>query len=200
MSAKIIDKKVERQLGDLKEDISYPQVELDNKLVQYKVNYEINETVEDLVKMQRKEFEDLEYMRSNYNVALNEKNILSIVFDNYVYWTGAMHGLTVLDSLTVDLETGKKYEFDDLFNLNTNYKKRLTSIIKEQIKEQNVYLIRNFEEINKNQNYYLDKENLVIYYQLYEYTPYAHGFLKFFIPYKDIEDIIDKNGPLARMI
>jgi len=200
MKAKIIDKKIERQIGELKEEISYPQVELDNKLLEYKINYEINDTVEDLVKMQRKEFEDLEYMRSNYNVGLNEKSLLSIVFDNYVYWKGAMHGLTVLDSLTVDLESGKRYNFDDLFDLNTNYRQKLDSIIKEKIKEENIYLIRNFEEINKNQSFYLEENNLVIYYQLYEYTPYAYGFLKFFIPYEDIKDIIDKEGPIARLI
>ena len=40
---------------------------------------------------------------------------------------------------------------------------------------------------------------LVIYFQLYDITPYVFGFPMFPISVYEIQDIIDENGPLGRM-
>ncbi|MPN33586.1 hypothetical protein SDC9_181075 [bioreactor metagenome] len=41
------------------------------------------------------------------------------------------------------------------------------------------------------QEFYLTTKELVVFYQLYEYTPYVYGFLKFSIPYEQIADLLE---------
>lgn len=183
-------------------DIRYPKViALQNKDVQDKINKDILDTVYNLIDLQKID-DNVEELYGNYDVTLNEKFLVSILFDNFVYWKNSIHGLTILKSITSDLETGKKYELEDLFIENSNYKERINKIIKRQIKGQEIerYLLRDFETINENQDFYLTDNCLVIYFQLYEYTSYAYGFPKFCINYNDLLDIINPEGPIPRLL
>ena len=61
-------------------------------------------------------------------------------------------------------------------------------------------MINEFTTIRPEQDYYIADKALVIYFQLYELTPYAYGFPYFPISVYEIQDIIDENGPLGRML
>jgi hypothetical protein len=71
--------------------------------------------------------------------------------------------------------------------------------MKEQIVERKIQLITDFTVIKPNQDYYIADKSLVIYFQLYEITPYVYGFPMFPISVYDIQNIIDEMGPLGRM-
>lgn len=183
-------------------DIRYPKViALKNKEIEDKINKDILEVVYSIIDLQKVD-NNVEELIANYDVTLNKKSVISILFDDFVYWKKAIHGLTIIKSLTSDLETGKKYELKDLFIENSNYKEKINNIIKKQIKDHEIerYLLREFETINENQDFYLTENCLVIYYQLYEYTSYAYGFPKFCIDYDDLLDILDPNGPIPRLL
>ncbi|WP_368073024.1 RsiV family protein [Virgibacillus salinus] len=49
------------------------------------------------------------------------------------------------------------------------------------------------------QDFYIADKALVIYFQLYEITPYVFGFPMFPISVYAIKDIINEDGPLGRM-
>ena len=50
----------------------------------------------------------------NYRVAYNQKGLLSIIFDDYLY-TGGAHGITGRHGYTADIKTGVSYALKDLF-------------------------------------------------------------------------------------
>ena len=61
-------------------------------------------------------------------------------------------------------------------------------------------MITEFTTIKPDQDYYIADKALVIYFQLYDLVPYAWGFPMFPISVYDIQDIIDENGPLGKML
>lgn len=134
-----------------------------------------------------------------YEIKTNERGILSLSVINYAFAGGA-HGMTIIKSLTFDVQTGKMYELKDLFKPDSDYVKRLSDIVQRQIIERNIPLLVEFKGIRPDQDYYIADKALVIYFQLYELAAYVFGFLYFPISVYQIQDIIDEDGPLGRML
>ncbi|MGI6226201.1 MAG: DUF3298 domain-containing protein [Peptococcales bacterium] len=134
-----------------------------------------------------------------YEIKNNQRGILSLSIINYNF-SGGAHGMTYIKSLTFDIATGREYQLGDLFIKGSNYIARLNEIIREQIAERDIPIINEFETIKPNQDYYIADKALVIYFQLYDLTPYAYGFPYFPISVYEIKDIIDENGPLGIML
>jgi len=107
------------------------------------------------------------------------------------------HGMTVLESVTFDVNTGRIYRLEDLFKENVDYVTPLSDIIKRQIRERNIPLIVDFTSIKPNQDFYIENRTLMIYFQLYELAPYVYGFVTFPIPTREIDDIIREGSPLS---
>ncbi|UOE55907.1 DUF3298 and DUF4163 domain-containing protein [Bacillus sp. CMF12] len=134
-----------------------------------------------------------------YEIKNNQRDVLSLSLSNYVYHYHAAHGMTVIKSLTFDLQKGKQVSLKDLFKPGSDYVKRLTELISIQIKQRDIPLLVDFKAIRPDQDFYIADKALIIYFQLYEITPYAYGFPMFPISVYDLQDIIDENGPLGRM-
>ncbi|MGN7177068.1 DUF3298 and DUF4163 domain-containing protein [Paenibacillus sp. FSL R5-0490] len=134
-----------------------------------------------------------------YEIKNNQRDVLSLSLNNYVYHYHAAHGMTVIKSLTFDLQKGKQAALNDLFKPGSNYVKRISDLIAVQIKERDIPLLVDFTAIKPDQDFYIADKALVVYFQLYEITPYAYGFPMFPISVYDLQDIIDENGPLGRM-
>ncbi|WP_024831237.1 stalk domain-containing protein [Ruminiclostridium josui] len=120
-------------------------------------------------------------------------DILSLVTNTYVY-TGGAHGTTTLEAYTMNTKTGEIYTFNSLFNPNSNYKKVIQDKIKKSIdKEKDLYFDdakTTVDEANSNYKFYIDGNNLVIYFGLYELRPYAGGIAKFSIPAKELKGLL----------
>ena len=138
-------------------------------------------------------------MIGTYELKNNQRNVLSLTLSNYSYYYNAAHGMTNITSLTFDLEKGRLCELKDLFKPSSNYVDTISKLIHDQIKQRNIMLINDFTVIRPNQYFYIADKTLVIYFQLYELTPYVFGFPMFPISVYDIQDIIDEDGPLGRM-
>jgi hypothetical protein len=126
------------------------------------------------------------------------KNCL-VVFElnGYDYTFGAAHGMPVKAYAHVDLESGAFYVLKDLFNPDSSYVKVLSNIIGEQIKNDPQYSYvfpDTYKGITPDQPFYVDDNNLYIYFAPYEIAPYAAGFPTFKIPFSNIDSIIDKNS------
>lgn len=138
-------------------------------------------------------------MIGNFEIKTNERGILSLSLLIYSF-TGGAHGLTIIKSLTFDITTGKQYELEDLFKLNSEYVSKLSSIIQKKIIEWETPLLDEFKSIRSDQDFYLADHSLVVYFQLYEITPYVAGFPYFPIPILDVQDIIRPDGPLEKLL
>lgn len=181
-------------------EVNYPVVfGLPDPVVQQTINSKIQGLVNSMIREQGYYENPLTQITGTYELKTNERGILSLAIIIYSFAGGA-HGITVTKSLTIDVQTGQVYQLADLFKPGVNYVKILSDIVRMQIKERNIPLLGEFKGISRNQDFYIADKCLVIYFQLYEITAYVYGFQYFPISVYEIQDIINEEGPLGRMI
>lgn len=189
---------VEIQIQNACTNVKYPQVKLNNYLVEARVNDLIKEQIFYLIPGDG--CDTYEEIFGKYKVTLNKNSILSVVLNVYTFRWHAANGLDVQKSITANLQNGAAYQFSDLFQAGSDYKQVIDSIIQGQIASQNIPLISPFPGVTANQEYYLTDDTLVVYYQEIQFTPHYVGIPEFSIPYTEIENIIRKDGPIGRLI
>ncbi|NFD79087.1 DUF3298 domain-containing protein, partial [Clostridium botulinum] len=126
--------------------------------------------------------------------------LLSILFGIYTYYDNAAHGSTTYSSLNIDIYTGKIYKLSDLFTSRINYEPIVEQKVKEYIKVNNVPLLQEYKGLHEDQQFYLTPNSLVLYYPIYEYTPYAYGLFQVPIPFKDILNLLGPASPIQRLL
>ena len=151
---------------------------------------ELKETLEVEVKSYAAECEAAGYPIRPYQLftryqqcSLND-DILSLYVDYYQY-TGGAHGITNRQAYNIDLKTGKLLPLAELFKPGYDYKTVIDKEINRQIAlDPDTYFEGDmgFNGIAPEHNYYLEGDNLVIYYNQYEIAPYAAGICEFKIP------------------
>lgn len=193
--------RTEKISGGKKKNIYYPQVfKMKNVKLEQDINQNIVHQTQQLVnELVGGDPASVVEIIGSYEIKNNQREVLSLTLSNYTYHYHAAHGMTIIKSLTFDLKKEKLITLKDLFKPGSNYEKRLTDMIKKQINQRDIELLNPLPEIKPNQDFYIADKTLVIYYQLYEITPYVFGFPMFPISVYDLQDIIDENGPLGRM-
>lgn len=185
------------------QDIYYPQViGLKNMQVQQMMNQEILRGVQSLIDRQHQEQDvtSFEEIIGLYEIKTNERNILSLTLTNYAYAAKHANGLSLMDSATFDVQTGKSYQLKDLFKQGSNYTKVLSDLVEKQIKSRDIPILNSFPGIAPDQPFYIADKSLVLYYQPLEITAHYFGFPIFPISVYDIQSIIKENGPLDKML
>ncbi|HOM03046.1 MAG TPA: DUF3298 domain-containing protein [Acetivibrio sp.] len=174
--------------------------------VQNTINSRIMKTVNQLIYEQTNKLLEQGYkapqmtIQGWYEIKTNERGVLSLSIGNYTIAYPAAHGLTIIKSLTFDINTGKEYKLEELFKPGSDYVGVLSKIIQKQIKEREIPILGEFKQIQADQDYYIADKALVIYFQLYEITAYAFGFPMFPISVYEIQYIIREGSPLAAML
>lgn len=129
----------------------------------------------------------------DYKLKYNQNGLLSLIFLDYQY-TGGAHGMTLQSSYTFDLKTGKAYNLQDLFNSDADYVLYISNIvgnrITEGVKEGTLYELTPFQAIKDDQDFYLSGNAVVVYFQQYEYFPYAAGIQEFPIDFSTLQDML----------
>jgi hypothetical protein len=127
---------------------------------------------------------------STYKLGILKPEFISLYVDYYSYTRGA-HGSTDRVAYNIDLLTGKQIALSELFVQDFDYKIFINDIIKAEIQaDQGSYFENDaqaFKEITADQQYYINENNLVIYFDLYEIAPYATGIPEFAIPLADLQ-------------
>jgi len=168
--------------------LNYPQIEgLANGLVQNKINAQIVGEANAFMEPMGDASHSVD---SRYSIEFNKNSILSLTLHESHYRKPMAHPMHYLNGMTVNTTTGQVLQLGDLFKAKSDYQGRLTAIINQQIIEKDLHLFKPFEGVNPKQEFYLTTDGIVIYYQLYYYTPYVYGFLKFNIPYGQVADIM----------
>lgn len=185
------------------ERIYYPQVTyLQNINAQQMINHLVYQQVQALRKEQyeKQQANYFQEMLGKYEVKTNERDVLSLSLTNYAYAPYHAHGLTLMKSLTFNVKTGKSYQLHELFKPNSNYQDVLKKIVERQIEERKIDTFDEPITISQNQDFYIADKALVIYFQLYDITPYYVGFPMFPISVYEIQNIIGEDGPLGQML
>lgn len=180
--------------------IYYPQLSgLANSRAQLTINQALLKDVRDMIQQQNYyEHPRSTEMNGIYEIKSNERGIVSISQSNYAMTYPSAHGLTLMKSITADVQTGKIYPLKDLFKPGSDYVKVLSDMIQQQINQRQIPILQ-YNGIRPDQDYYLADKALVIYFQVYEISPYYVGFPMFPISVYDLQSIMDENGPLGIM-
>ena len=195
------------ETDEIKITLLYPQLEgVADKTVQDNLNGAFKKVAEDARNEGLKNASELEEAKESakeagyettpnkcetffdYLVKYNQNGLLSIVFLDYQY-SGGAHGLTVQSSTTRNLSTGQEYQLKDFFVQRTDHVSIVSQEVKNLMEEQGLTeaLLNPFSAISADQNYYLTNDDLVVYFQAYEYFPYAAGIPEFSIKYSRLK-------------
>lgn len=134
----------------------------------------------------------------NYYDYFWDNNVLSVLISNGNY-TGGAHGLQWIIAFNVNITTGEFYETPgDLFKDSGAGTKLITDKIIADIQKQSTGFfpeaVKTVRDKKGNYSFYLDGQNLVVYFDLYEITPYAAGIPSFTIPLANLETKLRLGG------
>lgn len=183
-------------------EMFYPRiVGMSNRAAEQRMNQAIVNQVDQLVAEQRKvQVAGQTQMLAYYDLKNNQRGVLSLLQVNYAYTPHMAHGMTFAKSLTFDIRTGMNYSLREQFKPGTDYVQVISELIRVQIKERNIQLLGEFTVIRPDQDFYIADKVLVVYFQLYEITPYYVGFPMFPISVYSLQDIIAEDSPLGQML
>lgn len=191
---------VEEEIRLERVSFKYPRVEgLPDPEVEREVNWQVSALVDRMIREAQGDEPERTNVDGSYRVTVNENGVLSIRFEVYFYHEGAAHPMDVVRALTFDLLTEKVYRLGELFLPGSDYKRRINSIVRQEMEEKEVPLLKEFVSIGPDQEYYLTGRAIMVFFQIYEYTPYAYGLPEFEVPYRDLRTAIDPQGPLGRL-
>ena len=131
----------------------------------------------------------------DYDIKYNQNGLLSVVLSNYQYAGGA-HGSTIQTAYTFDLNTGCQLTLSDLMKSESGYRKVFDAQIRKEIDkriEENLlyeFEVHPFQTLGENPDFYLTDDDIVFYFQQYEYFPYAAGIQAFPISYDSIANLL----------
>jgi hypothetical protein len=176
--------------------VNYPVVDgLSNSDVQNAVNNKLKT----LFTESRVKIKENEYLTVDDTFTVKQiKDILIINKNGYDYPIGAAHGQPISFYYFINVKTGDFYQLKDLFKKDSDYVTKLSKIVYDQIKQNSdindVYFFESKDLISKDQYFYISDDKLTIYFDCGAIAPYAAGFPKFEIPFKDIKSIINTDG------
>lgn len=137
---------------------------------------------------------------STYFITKNDQYLISLYNDYYEFLGGA-HGNTIRTSYTIDIAKEELLELKDLFSEGFNYKDMINKEISGQIQNNKENYFDNgesFKGISDNQGFYIEGNNLIIYYQLYEIAPYVFGIPEFKIDLNIFGDNYKYNKAISK--
>ncbi|KAA6346607.1 hypothetical protein EZS27_005911 [termite gut metagenome] len=137
-------------------------------------------------------------------VQFYESNLLVYRIDKDDY-NGGAHGIHLTYFLNIDLTKRFPLGLNDIFKGDT-YKELLTDLLWNQLMADNQVTTR--EELEEmgygttgdlvpSENFYLDKEGITFYYNVYEFAPYVMGPVEIRLPYELIDRI---TVPISNLI
>jgi len=188
--------------------IQYPQIDgLADKTVQDSINSVLEKSAANARDEGLENVEEMEEARASgymgspnkcgtyfdYRLKYNQGGLLSVVCMDYQYAGGA-HGSTVQSSHTFNLKTGEEYQLKDLMKNDADYVALINNTVRneinERVKEGMLLEITPFETIKDGQDFYLADNAVVIYFQQYEYWPYAAGIQEFPVDFSALKDML----------
>lgn len=124
-----------------------------------------------------------------YTITYNSQCITSLYTDAYLYMGGA-HGETKRTSDTWDFRTGKRLQLNDIYPHSPASAYYLQASFEKQISERlNATPGSYFDDYKallqdhfNMENYYIQPDRGVIYYQQYDIAPYSTGLAEFYFP------------------
>ena len=78
--------------------------------------------------------------------------------------------------------------------MNPGYEEKLTAVLREKVKEENIQLLVKPEELEIPKAFAITSDGLLFSFNPYSIAPYSEGIIKIDVPIDDILDILSKEG------
>src|SRR5215212_2206531 len=144
----------------------------------------------------------------SYTVTLAQDDLVSIEFIVGSYEQGAAHPNSFSEVLNFDLKNGKQLKLSDLFKPGAKYLQAISTYCVGELKKQmkapdgtvdNESIQSGAAPTAKNyQSWNITKRGLGINFDAYQVGPYAAGPQFVLVPYSNLKDLINPDGPIAQ--
>ena len=158
--------------------------------------HSVQEYVQSIHQLEDREFLVVEY---NFDVLNNENNILCIGL-SIMQNAGGAHPMSGISYTNYYVKTGQEIKLNEI--LIPNFSDKLDAIgekifVKTYDEIESVWFFKR-GEFKLNENFSILAGGLLFTFNTYEIGPYAAGAPEVFIPYRDIQEIINPDGILKR--
>lgn len=170
--------------------------------------------LESMYKKDEQEKEDESSIESWYSyykyiksqVQLYTKHLLVYRY-RYEEFTGGAHGIYMTTFLNIDLRTLSPIRLDDLFV--SDYEGALTDLLWNQLMADNKVATRQELEdlgyattgnLEPTENFYLGKEGITFYYNVYDIAPYVMGPVQITLPYEMVQHLLSNDSMILNEV
>ncbi|WP_042461829.1 PdaC/SigV domain-containing protein [Neobacillus dielmonensis] len=177
-------------------NIVYPQIDgLKDKMAQDKLNAILKEKANnvDESQMTNEDPNAPSSFYSKYKITFQNEHLISFVYDQYFYLSGAAHGMPSRIPILVDLDKGRIVEANELFSNALQTKQIISELVLRQDVLHTLDAMGEFKQISSDdlKQVYVTKEGLMMYFPPYEYASYAEGTLQYHLAYSDIQNVLN---------
>ncbi|MBC2582022.1 DUF3298 and DUF4163 domain-containing protein [Clostridium sp. DJ247] len=127
---------------------------------------------------------------NNYTITYNRNNILSLSVIYYEFISGRSYYIRA--TYNFNINTGKSLGLEDLFKPGVSYKELINSEIRKQlIMNKEKYppdAVKNFKGIKEDQPFYLEDNNIVLFFGFHEIAPTVSEIPVIKIPFSTFKD------------
>src|SRR5215217_509757 len=141
----------------------------------------------------------------SYEVALAQDDLISVVFSVGSYYQGAAHPNTFSEVVNYDLKNGKQLKLADLFKPGAKYLQAIANYCIADLKKQKD---KGLEDTGINEgaaasaknykSWTITRKGLGINFDAYQVGPYASGPQYVLVPYSNLKDLINPDGPVGQ--
>jgi hypothetical protein len=129
-------------------------------------------------------------------ICYNERDIASLKIDKYAF-TGGAHGIKISQYIVCDLKHNRHLMLKDI--MQEDYEARLNDILNEKLRKLNGIKPEEklkesgfFDErIETSENFYINKDGIGFFYNLYHIAPYSAGSTELFLTFNELKEILD---------
>lgn len=177
-------------------NIIYPQINgMKDKIAQAKINDILKKKATAAAESEMTNYDPSapSSFDSKYKITYQNDHLISFVYDQYYYPSGAAHGMPARIPILVDLDKGRIVEPKELFNGSPQTKQIISEIVLKQDVLHTLEVMGAFKQISSEdlEQVYLMKEGLMIYFPPYEYASYADGTLQYHLSFSDIQSVLN---------
>ncbi|WP_160725889.1 DUF3298 and DUF4163 domain-containing protein [Bacillus sp. USDA818B3_A] len=176
--------------------ITYPQIDgMTDKTAQAKINDFLKKKANaaDESQMTNEDPSAPSSFDSTYKITFQNDHLISFVYDQYFYLSGAAHGMPASVPILVDLDNGRIVEPNELFNGSSQTRQIISELILKQDVLQMLEVFGDFKQISSDdlEQVYLTKGGLMMFFPPYEYAPFAAGTLLYHLSFSDIQSVLN---------
>ncbi|MEH7094896.1 DUF3298 and DUF4163 domain-containing protein [Neobacillus vireti] len=177
-------------------NITYPEIEgMKDKNAQAQINDTLKKKANaaDESQMTNEDPSTPSSFDSTYKITFQNDHLISFVYDQYFYLSGAAHGMPSRVPILVDLDNGRIVEPKELFNGSPQTQPLISELVLKQDVFHTLEGMGEFKQISSDdlEQVYLTKDGLMMYFPPYEYASFAEGTLQYHLSFSDIQSVLN---------